>query len=114
MSKLQPETLLKRRVARGARYLDETNRGWYKNISTNLLNMSNSCNCICGQLNIFHHEPVSNLYLYNALGVDIGLGFTLPNREAVGSSEWFKLAALWIQQINKRNKGKKKSKRVKP
>ena len=67
-----------KQVADGARYLDLNAPGWFRSIDLNLLNMSNPCCCVVGQLFRSFVAGLEQLDVDATLGEDEALGFKPP------------------------------------
>jgi len=94
-------------VNKGAKFLDENYKGWYKTnrIKIKTLNLLDSKKCILGQL--FKHENDGYFYASNHIdglkddNVRRALGFTLFENDSGDPTE---LTLLWVEEIKKRRK----------
>lgn len=99
-------------VARGAAMFDAILPDWAEEIDVSRLNMSDSCNCIGGQLcgvegHAFGYEDLADSFR-DSSGLLASYGFCLPPSSPTGfsywhrQSEWEKLTRLWKQEIDRR------------
>lgn len=96
-------------VARGAALLDEKRPGWAAEIDLTVLDLSNSCRCVLGQI----YTPASPLETsgfiagLDLLGLDgdedVEHGFNVePAPGETLASLWAELDELWIAEIRRR------------
>lgn len=95
--------LLAARVAAGAHALDEAwarDGGWAGKIDAERLDMSDSCDCVLGQL----YDPEGYLNGVSALnisGAALVYGFTASPAGDV-EAQWPELRRLWLGEIERR------------
>lgn len=64
------------RVAAGATFLDEREPGWWRRIDVDRLSISDSCNCILGQLAGGFGDGMDQYDVWSAGGIaDVDMGF---------------------------------------
>jgi hypothetical protein len=87
-------------VAKGARLLDRRYPGWECRIDTEMLNIGNSTNCICGQLYGEYNKGVEALGIPD---VDGEFGFSQPpGVSGALDTYWRLLNEIWIGSIQAR------------
>ena len=85
-------TEAKRRVKRGAEYLDEVRPGWAHEIDIKTLEMANYSLCILGQLDLW------DAFMYDHPGESKQHGFT----GSIGDVTYDTLQYCWLTEISDR------------
>lgn len=86
------------RAAAGAEFLDGQVSGWASEIELATLDLSDSCDCVLGQLGGSFQDAVEDLHLSVAAAEQLGFSIS-----AGGSREgWAGLDAAWAREIVKR------------
>lgn len=84
---------------RGAEYLDaKLGRGWRRKIRRRQLDLSDSCNCIVGQLNDGHYRPYTFGVSWRSesrLGFDVG-----PS----SGDDYEELTEAWLEVLREKPK----------
>lgn len=106
MSNRLPETtLLKRRVRRGARFLDEKRPGWHNTIDREWLDLGDSGACVLGQLEGGYLVGLRNLGLRFPSFGSIFHGFEADGvLSMLMGHQYSFLTELWIEEIRARIK----------
>jgi len=91
-----------RHVANGARFLDSKVPDWFKSIDLNLLNMSNPCHCVVGQLFPSYANGLSALGVNTTINEDEVLGFDRAysyGSDSLYSCDLVALTPIWKREI---------------
>lgn len=108
MNKQLPvQTLLKRRVRRGARLLDERQPGWHRQVNQSFLDLADSGVCVLGQLHGGYGHGLAVLgFLFDGSAQKYGFDadFLWESHIESGFEQYSILTELWIEEIKTRNK----------
>lgn len=99
-------------ISRGIAWLDEQHPGWEGKIDLRTLDLSNSCFCVLGQLEMSYGRALARIIEAGAIGeADRFSSSIWANRRAftfLGGlpDEWTQLTAAWKTAITQRLAGK--------
>jgi hypothetical protein len=95
------------RSERGAKFLDERDKGWHSSVDLTLLEMSDCFHCVLGQRSGDYEDGLNR---YKLEGNEIQFGFTAEINPAHSiesyfrSTDWNRLTTGWKKAINRRRK----------
>ncbi len=95
--------LAEKRVIRGALWLDKNHGGWWRQIRTTSLDMSDGGTCIIGQLNGGLYSPVSVGLPSSSSEFTMGFHTNSAGYSRSNSREYYEaLDELWKTEVRKR------------